>query len=335
VELLLFRRYFWVLKALCLLVYAFLAAKTINLIVNYQLEKNLTTQSTYKFRYSNFQAKQALDISPINDRNLFNAQREEISWKGLDMQGQEGSIDAAIPSTLPYQLVGTSVFDDPSSSLAVIWDTNKNESNSYTIKECSPLPYMDPRLESILSTLGKQRPPPCNQLSDYAIIKKITENRVYIYNQQSRRYEYFSLAGKESIQIPKPISSYTPPTSEVDISKIGESVKEISPDNYEIGNDDLDSALDNLAQISMQARAVPAIENGKSIGFKLVSIQPNSVFSKIGLKPGDIITRINGYDLNSPDKALEVYQKLRSAKRLTLDRKTPDGRLSTLTYTIR
>jgi general secretion pathway protein C len=44
-----------------------------------------------------------------------------------------------------------------------------------------------------------------------------------------------------------------------------------------------------------------------------------SAYSSIGIENGDVIQRINGYEINSPDKALEVYQKLRSSAHVTLD----------------
>jgi general secretion pathway protein C len=54
-------------------------------------------------------------------------------------------------------------------------------------------------------------------------------------------------------------------------------------------------------------------------GFKLFSIVPDSLYSKIGIQNGDVIRRINGYEMNSPDKALEVYQKLRDANRIEVE----------------
>mgnify|MGYP001382018024 CR=1 FL=1 len=56
-----------------------------------------------------------------------------------------------------------------------------------------------------------------------------------------------------------------------------------------------------------------------SIGFKLFSIKPGSIYSKLGMKNGDVIQKINGYEMNSPDKALEIYQKLRDASSVNID----------------
>ena len=64
---------------------------------------------------------------------------------------------------------------------------------------------------------------------------------------------------------------------------------------------------------------MPSFKNGQANGFKLFQIQPGSLYSNIGIENGDVITRINGYEVNSPDKALEVYQKLRESTHVTIE----------------
>ena len=76
------------------------------------------------------------------------------------------------------------------------------------------------------------------------------------------------------------------------------------------------------------------VEFGKANGFKLFSIKPGSIYSKIGLKNGDIVHKINGYEMNSPDKALDIYQKLRSASSISVEL-TRRGRNQVKNYSIR
>ena len=45
------------------------------------------------------------------------------------------------------------------------------------------------------------------------------------------------------------------------------------------------------------------------------------MYAKIGIQNGDVIRRINGYEMNTPDKALEIYQKLRDASRIEIERR--------------
>ena len=63
---------------------------------------------------------------------------------------------------------------------------------------------------------------------------------------------------------------------------------------------------------------MPSFKNGVANGFKLFSIRPGSIYSAIGIQNGDVITRINGFDINSPDKALEIYSRLKDAQNVDL-----------------
>ena len=64
---------------------------------------------------------------------------------------------------------------------------------------------------------------------------------------------------------------------------------------------------------------MPAVKNGKPDGFKLYAIRPSSVYAKLGLTNGDTLQAINGFELTTADKALEVYTKLREATSLEVE----------------
>jgi general secretion pathway protein C len=96
-------------------------------------------------------------------------------------------------------------------------------------------------------------------------------------------------------------------------------VRKLDANRYEIDKQVIEGALTNLNNLATQARLVPSFKNGVANGFKLFQIQPGSLYSSIGIENGDVITRINGYEVNSPDKALEVYQKLRESAHVTIE----------------
>ena len=98
-----------------------------------------------------------------------------------------------------------------------------------------------------------------------------------------------------------------------------EGVRSVGANRYDIDRNVIDSTLSNLNNIATQARIVPSFKNGAANGFKLFSIQPGSLYSSIGIQNGDVVQRINGYEINSPEKALEIYQKLSSASQVSLD----------------
>ena len=70
------------------------------------------------------------------------------------------------------------------------------------------------------------------------------------------------------------------------------------------------------------------------MGVKLYGIRRGSLLSRLGLQNGDLLRTINGFDMSSPDKALEAYTKLRTASNLTvaIERR---GQSMTLDYEIR
>jgi general secretion pathway protein C len=111
-------------------------------------------------------------------------------------------------------------------------------------------------------------------------------------------------------------------------------VRPVAPNRYEIDRSVIDSTLSNLNNIATQARIVPSFKNGVANGFKLFSIQPGSLYSSIGVENGDVIQRINGYEINSPEKALEIYQKLGQASQLSIELER-GGQLIKKDYTIR
>src|SRR6267142_1231625 len=53
--------------------------------------------------------------------------------------------------------------------------------------------------------------------------------------------------------------------------------------------------------------------------YSLCQITSPDLYEKLGIQNGDVIRRINGYEMNSPDRALEIYQKLRDASRIEID----------------
>lgn len=89
--------------------------------------------------------------------------------------------------------------------------------------------------------------------------------------------------------------------------------------SFTITRADVESYFADAATMSRDVRIVPYFKDGASKGFKLFSIRPGSFYASCGLRNGDILETVNGYDLSSPDKALEAYTKMKGARRATLE----------------
>jgi general secretion pathway protein C len=85
----------------------------------------------------------------------------------------------------------------------------------------------------------------------------------------------------------------------------------------------VEKLMANPALLAKQARVVPSVKDGETVGFKFYGIRRGSLPRLLGLRNGDLLTQVNGEDLTSMDKAMELYTKLRRASNLsiTLQRK--------------
>lgn len=109
-----------------------------------------------------------------------------------------------------------------------------------------------------------------------------------------------------------------------------------SETEYEIKSSLLEKSLANLPQILQTARAVPYIEKetGKFRGFLVQSIEPDSPFSALGVKQGDVLTGVNDIVLDNPGKGLEAFQRLRNATEVKLD-VIRNGSKKTMSYQLK
>ncbi|MBE0598734.1 MAG: general secretion pathway protein GspC, partial [Desulfuromonadales bacterium] len=77
-------------------------------------------------------------------------------------------------------------------------------------------------------------------------------------------------------------------------------------------------ARGNLNELLKQARMEPNIVDGRTEGFVVRMIQPRSLLANLGIQRGDILKQVNEVELNSPEKALQIFQQLREAKTISI-----------------
>ena len=104
--------------------------------------------------------------------------------------------------------------------------------------------------------------------------------------------------------------------------------------NITIKRSQIDKAVKNVNDLMKQVRIRPHFSNGKPNGLNLSGIRPGSIFSEMGLKSGDIITGVNGKNIESVDDALKFYESLKSSSNVQLQLKRK-GRQKTINYNIK
>jgi len=99
---------------------------------------------------------------------------------------------------------------------------------------------------------------------------------------------------------------------------IASKIQRVSATEFHVDRQVVDRVLENQAELMKSARIVPEQENGKVVGIRLFGIRPDTLLGALGMENGDRLQTINGFDMTSPEKALEAYARLRTADRLTV-----------------
>jgi general secretion pathway protein C len=153
-------------------------------------------------------------------------------------------------------------------------------------------------------------------------VSRIEWDRVFLKN--GPKEEILKLAERTGAGGPEPAAA---PSGDGGIQSRGET-------EFQIDRAEVDKAMENMNQLFTQIRAVPHFQDGKSAGFRLFAIRRDSIFDKIGLKNGDIISRINGNELSDPARAMSLIQELRNEGRIAVE-VTRNREPTTLNYEIR
>lgn len=278
------RKYFWAVHLCFVALVALLAAKTVNLFFEAAIAPAPSAPTGRgASRVAQAEAPAALDLpklAQLTNLPLPVAETEEAQKPDMSAE--------PVRTSLRLKLLGTLVSTLPSWSIGSILDLNNQKSSTLMVGD---------RVQN-------------------AEVLSVERDRVIIANNGRR--EYIGAEGGDGAPQPPPIAT-TRPVSEPGGNAYGAGIKALDENNYEVPRTEVDKALANLNDLAMQARIVPAFKDGQAEGFKLFSIRPDSLYSKIGIVNGDVIKRINGFEMNSPEKALEVYTKLKDANRIDIE----------------
>lgn len=209
-----------------------------------------------------------------------------------------------VRSSLQAMLVGTVVADDPGYSMGMITDMSRSETSTYRVGD---------------------------RLMGQARVVAIGARRVLL--ERGGALEYLALGvepaggkGEASAARPAPVDAGGQETTFDWIAPAG-------ANQYRIDQAGFQRVMTSPMQYARDIRVVPAFSGGESEGFKVFSIRPGSLFSSLGLQNGDVLQKVNGYRLDSPERMLEIYQKLKSARSIEVEL-TRRGRPATLGYSI-
>lgn len=107
----------------------------------------------------------------------------------------------------------------------------------------------------------------------------------------------------------------------------------LRPQKVRIKRSQIEKAVSNVNNLMRQARIRPHFRNGQPDGITLTRIRPNSIFRKLGLRNGDIITGVDGQAIETADDALGFYNSLKSSSNVTIQIRRR-GRTKNIEYDI-
>jgi|GEM_PF-2203623 len=219
---------------------------------------------------------------------------------------------------MQINLAGTMVSPDEAWSVAILHDPTKKK--------------------TVFARVG-------DKILSQAEVTSISRNRVMLVRDgqiECLRPESVRQAAKDRPK-PKPrrvggAQANTSSSGKVDTSDLNkladEAVKNRGNNQYEIQKDALDAVLRDQQKLREQAPTVaPFYRDGKPAGFRLNGVRSDSIFSSLGIRNGDVITSVNGQTIDSPQRAMQLYEGLsqRGTIKMIIER---GGRPVTITYDI-
>ncbi|HEX3759426.1 MAG TPA: type II secretion system protein GspC [Kofleriaceae bacterium] len=303
----LIKRHFWILGAITVMVCSVFAAKATSHIVEAKYLPDPEHAPKITPVVTQTQAPVAVrskDGGQFQGRNMFCSD----CTPAVATQSADPSQIAL--TSLPIALLATNIGPRPEDSYATITNSENQKQGAYSVGDQVP------------GATGK--------------VKEI--HFKYIDFENNGHVERLVLVGATP-PAAAVAAAETPPTlpaAEGDDMQaaVDSGIKKLDDSNYEIDKSLVEKVLLNPMAVAKGARVVPSMKNGKPDGFKLYAIRPSSAFAKLGLANGDTLQSINGFELTSADKALEVYTKLREATSLEVE-VTRRGKPVTLKYSIK
>lgn len=209
----------------------------------------------------------------ITGRNIFSSdQKIPDALGGTPQKRDDGE---PVLTQLPLALVGTLVHANPTRSVATLNLKSKNDVIAIRV---------DGEIPEGIGT-----------------VTKIERWKMVFRNSSNGRLEYVELKEEGGL------------TFNVTSTAVAPGITMTSETDRTVKREDLDKYLKDLPAILQQARAVPRIgANGNIECFNIADLQAGSVLEALGIRRGDCIETVNGERIDSPQKAMETFQKLRA-----------------------
>ena len=283
-----FKSHFWSFRLCVLALAGFFFAQTVSAIVGWQFARPASALAAARPSALPPPSPRAHATSAFLERNVFHAMRTDRTLPPRPVGGvlTGGKIDKSgcLPAATPGHLVTTFVASVPDVSVAVF-------------RGPSALDLRVVRVGAVVH--------------DGAILAAVERGAAWVVSgDRCERY---------TLHKPDTLDASAGGRRQGGSGHDASDIMNVGPGEYTLSRATVDALLTRLDKVATEVRIVPSFRNGKANGFKLISIRPNSVFAQVGLKNGDVVQKINGHAMNSPQAALAVYEKVKSASSIAVD----------------
>lgn len=156
------------------------------------------------------------------------------------------------------------------------------------------------------------------------ILSNVKTDRVTIRHEEGLMELLLEDAGEEKVSGKSPVE---PGITSGFARKIGKAT-------YIVDQRKVQQAIENPTQMMTDARLTPNVRDGRKKGFILSEVKPGGIYHSLGLRNGDVLLRINEYDISNPEVALQAFTALRGLDRVQIDLLRAGSKM-TMTYQIK
>lgn len=310
----LLKQWMWVAKALGVLMAAYLMAKITNVYVGRLLElrRSIGVVSPAIVEPATEAARSQSEFEIIVQRNIFDSSEVPVVEGEATASGTQAvPTGEAVKTSLSLKVLGIMMIGDGKDPRSSVSLESGGKTDAYGVGQ-----------EMVIASNAK--------------LVQVKPNRIEFVNGGRLEYAELDMGLGESI--------FGPPKATVASITTGEKgpeakdakeggVAKVADNKFAIDQREIDNALANPEVLYTEIRAVPNFEGGKVSGMKVLSIKPGSIFSKLGIKRGDILQQINGLDLDVK-QGFQIFAQLKDQKAFTMNVQR-DGVKTTLEYEIR
>lgn len=182
-------------------------------------------------------------------------------------------------SKLPLGLIGTIVHVDPAKCIASIELKGRNKIDHFAIDD---------------------------EIEGMAKITKVERRKVFIRNLTNNRNEYIEIKEESKVTF----GTKTVTTTGGPIQQNG--------NEFTVDGTFVQKKLQDLPDLLQTASGQFSFTNGRIDGYRILDVEPDSLFTQFGIRPGDLIKSVNGQPLDSPAKAMELFNDLKNSPQIKM-----------------